>query len=88
MKTRLRVFVASWLIVGASCLVAQTPTDSWPTYHGDWSGRRYSPLKQIDTASVKRLTLAWVYRLNTSRGGAIVGGEGADTAPSAPGAPS
>jgi alcohol dehydrogenase (cytochrome c) len=87
-KTRLRVFVASWLIVGASCLVAQTPTDSWPTYHGDWSGRRYSPLKQIDTASVKRLTLAWVYRLNTSRGGAIVGGEGADTAPSAPAAPS
>jgi outer membrane protein assembly factor BamB len=30
---------------------------------------------------VKGLTLAWVYRLNTSRSGAIVGGEGPDTPP-------
>ena len=52
------------------------PTDSWPTYHGDYSGRRYSTLKQINAANVKDLTLAWVYRLNTSRAGAIVGGEG------------
>ncbi|HMD36383.1 MAG TPA: acido-empty-quinoprotein group A [Vicinamibacterales bacterium] len=64
-------------------LRAQTPVDSWPTYHGDWSGRRYSALRQIDSANVNRLTLAWVYRLNTSRAGAIVGGEGPDT-PSAP----
>ena len=28
---------------------------------------------------MKNLTLAWVYRLNTSRAGAIVGGEGPDT---------
>ena len=60
---------------------AQIPTDSWPTYHGDYSGRRYSTLKQINTANVKGLTLAWVYRLNTSRAGAIVGGEGPDTPP-------
>jgi glucose dehydrogenase len=45
--------------------LAQIPVDSWPTYHGDYSGRRYSTLKQIDTATVKNLTLAWVYRLNT-----------------------
>ena len=30
---------------------------------------------------MKGLTLAWVYRLNTSRSGAIVGGEGPDTPP-------
>ena len=24
------------------------PTDSWPTYSGDLTGRRYSPLKNID----------------------------------------
>ena len=52
---------------------AQTPIDSWPTYHGDWSGRRYSTLKQIDAANVKHLALAWVYRLSTSRGGAATG---------------
>ena len=22
------------------------PTDAWPTYNGDYSGRRYSPLSQ------------------------------------------
>ena len=30
---------------------------------------------------MKGLTLAWVYRVNTSRAGAIVGGEGPDTPP-------
>jgi len=71
--------------VGPIALAAQIPTDSWPTYHGDYSGRRYSTLKQITTANVKGLALAWVYRLNTSRAGAIVGGEGPDTPP--PGTP-
>jgi hypothetical protein len=62
-------------------LLGQIPTDSWPTYHGDYSGRRFSTLKQINTTNVKGLSLAWVYRLNTSRTGAIVGGEGPDTPP-------
>jgi alcohol dehydrogenase (cytochrome c) len=34
-------------------------TDSWPTYNGDYSGRRYSPLTQITAANVKGLSLAW-----------------------------
>ncbi len=25
-----------------------TPTDSWPTYNGDYSGRRFSPLSKIN----------------------------------------
>jgi acido-empty-quinoprotein group A len=62
-------------------LMTKPPIDAWPTYHGDYSGRRYSTLKQITSANVKSLALAWVYRLNTSRGGAIVGGEGPDTPP-------
>jgi acido-empty-quinoprotein group A len=66
-------------------LLGQIPTDSWPTYHGDYSGRRFSTIKQINTGNVKGLTLAWVYRLNTSRTGAIVGGEGPDNPP--PGSP-
>ncbi len=68
-------------------LAAQIPTDAWPTYNGDYSGRRYSTLKQVNTANVKNLTLAWVYRLNTSRAGAIVGGEGPDTPPPGGGTP-
>jgi len=69
------------IVVGLAVVGAQIPTDSWPTYHGDYTGRRYSTLKQINTANVKGLTLAWVYRINTSRAGAILGGQGPDTPP-------
>jgi glucose dehydrogenase len=40
----------------------QPPTDSWPTYNGDYSGRRFSPLKKINQSNVGGLTLAWVRR--------------------------
>jgi glucose dehydrogenase len=62
-------------------LLAKPPIDAWPTYNGDYSGRRYSTLKQINASNVKNLTLAWVFRLNTSRAGALVAGEGPDTPP-------
>jgi alcohol dehydrogenase (cytochrome c) len=38
-------------------------TGEWPTYHGDYSGRRYSPLDLIDTGNVRSLSLAWIYAL-------------------------
>ena len=37
--------------------------DTWPTYSGDYTGRRYSSLKQINQTTVKNLTLAWTARL-------------------------
>src|SRR5262252_485091 len=46
-------------------VLLKPPTDSWPTYHGDYTGRRYSTLTQINSDNVKTLQLAWVYRLNT-----------------------
>ena len=42
--------------------------DSWPTYSGDYSGKRYSALKQINQATVKNLTLAWVAKLTEGPG--------------------
>jgi acido-empty-quinoprotein group A len=62
-------------------LLTKPPTDSWPTYHGDYSGRRYSTLSQINADNVKGLSLAWIYRANTSAQGAQTGGEGPDTPP-------
>lgn len=32
--------------------------DDWPTYSGDYTGRRYSALAQVDRTTVKNLTLA------------------------------
>ena len=37
-------------------------TDTWPTYNGDYSGRRFSTLDQINASNIHALTLAWVYR--------------------------
>lgn len=61
---------------------------TWPTYSGDYTGRRFSALNQANKSTVKGLTLAWVARVTAGqananagggRGGAanlIVGGEG------------
>jgi len=40
-------------------------TDSWPTYNGDYSGRRYSTLSQINKDNVSTLTLAWAYQTHS-----------------------
>jgi alcohol dehydrogenase (cytochrome c) len=37
------------------------PTDTWPTYNGDYSGARYSKLDQINASNVGSLTLAWAF---------------------------
>ncbi len=43
--------------------------DSWPTYSGDYSGKRYSALKQVNQSNVKNLTLAWTTRFTAGPGG-------------------
>jgi len=63
-------------------------SDTWPTYSGDYSGKRYSSLTQVNTSTVKGLTLGWLSRVSagSGRGGAyptIVGGEGPDAGLSA-----
>ena len=37
--------------------------DAWPTYNGDYSGRRYSTLNQINTSNINSLGIAWMYRI-------------------------
>jgi alcohol dehydrogenase (cytochrome c) len=50
--------------------------DSWPTYSGDYTGRRFSALNQINQSNVKNLTLAWVARMNPGSANAGGGGGG------------
>lgn len=38
--------------------------DSWPGYHGDYSGRRHSRIAQITPRNVANLTLAWAFQTN------------------------
>ena len=46
----------------------QPSADTWPTYNGDYSGRRFSPLSNITPANLRSLSLAWVYRTSTATG--------------------
>jgi alcohol dehydrogenase (cytochrome c) len=55
--------------------------DSWPTFSGDYSGKRYSQLAQVTQDNVKNLTLAWATRLT---GGMDTGGGGMFAPPSPP----
>jgi alcohol dehydrogenase (cytochrome c) len=73
--------------------------DSWLTYSGDYSGKRYSALTQINQANVKHLTLAWATRVTNGPGAngrgfggfgggadtpVIIGGEGTTDVPTGP----
>ncbi len=53
-------------------LLQQDPTDTWPTYNGDYSGRRFSPLTQVQLSNVHALSLAWMFRVRIG-GGAMRG---------------
>jgi alcohol dehydrogenase (cytochrome c) len=85
------VFVtAATLVVSAQGvhrdLLHKPLADAWPTYSGDYSGKRYSALTQINQRNVKTLTLAWTRRLVAGPGPSgpvapdeppvITGGEG------------
>ena len=67
MKTLLFVFFVA---------AASAQTD-WPTYNGDYSGRRYSALAEINQSNIDSLSLAWVYRANPGREPQAGGGNNA-----------
>ena len=51
--------------------------DEWLTYNGDYSGKRYSLLNQVNQTTVKNLTLAWFAKLTPGSGPRVMsGGEG------------
>ena len=38
--------------------------DSWPLYHGDYSGKRHSSLTQITPGNIAGLSLVWAFQTN------------------------
>ncbi len=49
--------------------VASPKPGSWPTYHGNESGNRFSPLDQINTSNIGQLAPKWMYTIGAPRGG-------------------
>ncbi len=67
----LAIIASSAFLASTFCASAQDPTtaqllhpppDSWLGYHGDYSGRRHSSLRQITPANVGKLSLAWAFQ--------------------------
>ena len=50
------------------CIASIAFGQNWPTYNGDYSGRRYSPLTKLNASNIDSLSLAWVYRANPGDG--------------------
>ncbi len=50
-------------------MLLNPPADSWPGYHGDYSGKRHSSLTQITPQNVGALSLQWAFQ--TGRNDAI-----------------
>ena len=46
----------------------QQSTDSWPTYNGDYSGRRFSTLDQVNGKNIGLLTLVWAFQTDVASG--------------------
>src|SRR5271166_1563752 len=80
----MKTFLLAFLSAGAfaqgpldPALLTKPLGDSWPTYSGDYSGKRYSALTQINQSNLRNLTLAWVNRVTPGAAGAtFIGGEG------------
>src|SRR5947209_15776157 len=49
------------LNVGAKDLLASPPVEDWPSYNGDYTGRRFSGLAEINRSNAARLRAAWVF---------------------------
>ncbi|NUR55971.1 MAG: acido-empty-quinoprotein group A [Acidobacteria bacterium] len=43
-------------------MLLKAAPDSWPTYHGDYTGQRHSKLTQITPDNVRQLTLSWAFQ--------------------------
>ncbi|HEX4809078.1 MAG TPA: acido-empty-quinoprotein group A [Bryobacteraceae bacterium] len=43
-------------------VILNPPKDTWPTYNGDYSGRRFSQLEQINKSNISLLTQAWSFQ--------------------------
>jgi len=48
--------------------IAHPAPDSWPNYHGDYSGKRHSTLTRITPRNVGNLGLAWAFQTNQPAG--------------------
>jgi alcohol dehydrogenase (cytochrome c) len=58
---------SSALHVTAEDLLTKPVGENWPSYNGDYTGRRYSSLREINRSNVAQLRAAWVFHPGNSQ---------------------
>jgi quinoprotein glucose dehydrogenase len=59
------IFVGAAMLPVLAAQPAKIRDGDWPMYNRDLAGTRYSPLTQINSGNVAKLTKVWSYRLRT-----------------------
>ena len=58
---------SSALDVSAEDLLTRPVGENWPSYNGDYTGRRFSSLREINRANVAQMRAAWVFHPGNSQ---------------------
>jgi alcohol dehydrogenase (cytochrome c) len=58
---------SSALDVSAEDLLKRPVGENWPSYNGDYTGRRFSSLREINRANVAQMRAAWVFHPGNSQ---------------------
>ncbi len=53
--------------ISAQDLLNSPLNGDWLMYHGDYSAKRFSPLRQIDSGNVQELVPKWTYQINNGK---------------------
>ena len=52
--------------VQSADLLVRPPKENWPSYNGDYTGRRFSALSEINVSNVSKLRAQWVFHTSSS----------------------
>jgi alcohol dehydrogenase (cytochrome c) len=58
--------ISTAIEVQAADLLAQPVSKNWPSYNGDYTGRRFSLLSEINVSNVSQLRAEWVFHAHNS----------------------
>src|SRR5271166_2913708 len=58
--------ISTSIDIQPSQLLSKPVADNWLSYNGDYTGRRFSSLREINSANVSRLRAEWVFHASNS----------------------
>src|SRR5512146_802737 len=60
-------YATSALHVGKQDLLTRPVAENWPSYNGDYTGGRFSSLREINRSNVAQMRAAWVFHPGNSQ---------------------